>query len=161
MTQKGRPNKLVWKEDAVRSFKMLKDALMKAPVLIAPDFSREFIIQTYASDTAIGAVLSQTMDGEELAVAYLSRKLLPREQKYAAVEKECLAIVWAIDSLKHYLSGTTFEIVTDHNPLTWLNQMQSKNQRLLRWCLALQPYNFSIKHRSGKQHGNADGLSRI
>ncbi|KAL3861238.1 hypothetical protein ACJMK2_007286 [Sinanodonta woodiana] len=161
MTQKGRPNILVWTEDAVRSFKVLKDALTKAPVLIALGFSRKFIVQTDASDTAVGAVLSQTLGGEEHAVAYLSRKLLPREQKYATIEKECLAIVLAIDSLRYCLSGTTFEIVTDHNPLTWFNQMQSKNQRLLRWCLALQPYNFIIKHRSGKQHGNADALSRM
>ncbi|KAL3879165.1 hypothetical protein ACJMK2_031474 [Sinanodonta woodiana] len=88
MTQKGRPNILVWTEDAVRSFKVLKDALTKAPVLIAPDFSRKFIVQTDASDTAVGAVLSQTLGGEEHAVAYLSRKLLPREQKYATIEKE-------------------------------------------------------------------------
>jgi hypothetical protein len=59
------------------------------------------------------------------------------------------------------LDGRKFTIETDHNPLAWLNKMKDKNQRLLRWSLALQPYSFDIKYRKGQQNANADGLSRI
>ena len=99
-------------------------------------------------------------DGEH-PVAYLSIKLLPREQNYSMIEKELLAIVWAVGSLSYYLDGRKFIIETDHNPLTWLNKMKDKNQRLLRWALALQTYTFEVKYRKGSQNGNADGLSRF
>ena len=82
-------------------------------------------------------------DGEH-PVAYLSKKLLPREQNYS-----------------YYLDGRKFIIETDHNPLTWVNKMKDKNQRLLRWALALQTYTFEVKYRKGSQNGNADGLSRF
>ncbi|KAL3873274.1 hypothetical protein ACJMK2_036410 [Sinanodonta woodiana] len=146
MTQKGRPNKLFGTEDAVRSFKSLK-----CYRILLPD----------ASDKAISDVIRQAINCEEHAVAYLRFKLLSREQKYAAKEKECFAIVWVIDSLRYYPSEKTFEILTDQNILALLNEMQIKNPRLLRWCLAIQSYNFIIKKRSGKQHGNVDGLLRM
>ena len=92
---------------------------------------------------------------------YLSRKLLPREQNYATIEKECLAIKWAICSLQYYLLGREFTIVTDHQPLRWLNEMKDNNKRLTRWSLDLQPYCYKVIHRKGLSNGNADGLSRI
>ena len=109
----------------------------------------------------LGAVLSQVgADGGEHPVAYLSRKLLPREVSYAAIEKECLAVVWALKKLQPYLYGQPFSLLTDHNPLVWLNRVAGDNARLLRWSLALQPFDFTIHYRPGKQNGNADGLSR-
>lgn len=67
---------------------------------------------------------------------YLSHKLLPRESRYVEVEKECLAVRWAIESLKYYL-GREFILVTDHSPLKW---MKEKNLKVSQWFLALQPY---------------------
>ena len=122
-------------------------------------FELPFIVQTDASNKAIGAVLSQVISDVEHPIAFLSRKLLPREQNYSTVEKECFAIVWAIYSLKHYLSGHKFTVETDHDPLTWLYRMKDKNQRLLRWSLTLQQYDFEIKYRSGNKNANADALS--
>lgn len=91
------------------------------------------ILQTDASQHGLGAVLSQIgEDGEEHPVTFVSRKLLPREQRYAAVEKECLAIVWAIQSLRVYSFGRVFRIQTDHHPLQWMQQMKNKNMRLTR-----------------------------
>lgn len=72
-------------------------------MLIVPDFSKQFIVQTDASDIGLGAVLSQVNDGVERPIMYLSRKMLPRETRYATVEKECLSIKWAIESLRYYL----------------------------------------------------------
>ena len=78
------------------------------------------MLQTDASERGLGAVLSQyDIEGKDHPVLYLSRKLLPREQNYATIEKECLAMKWAICSLQYYLLGRKFKIITDHQPLRW------------------------------------------
>ena len=93
LTRKAAPNTVVWTAECDAAFMELKRRLTSAPVLKSPDFEREFILQTDASERGIGAVLSQrAVDGEEHPIAYYSRKLLPREERYATVEKEYLAI---------------------------------------------------------------------
>ena len=161
LLKKDKPNTLQWNQPETEAFQKLKECLTTAPVLMNPDFEKPFILQTDASNTAIGAVLSQQFEDGEHPVAYLSKKLLPREQNYSTVEKELLAIVWAIGSLSYYLDGRKFYIETDHCPLSWLNRMKDRNQRLLRWSLLLQQYEFDIRYRKGKQNANADGMSRI
>ena len=151
MLKKGKPNRLQWTEPFVSAFQTLRSTLLSKPILITPNFDLPFIVQTDASNRTIGAVLSQDISDVEHPIAFLSRKLLPPEQNYSTVEKECLAIVWAIHSLKYYLSGHTFTIETDHDPLTPLTQMKDKNQRLLRWLLTLQQYD-----RSGNKNTNSD-----
>ncbi|CAM4562362.1 unnamed protein product, partial [Caretta caretta] len=83
-----------WTDAAEKAFMDLQTALCSNPVLIAPDFNKEFILQSDASEVGLGAVLSQMVGDEEHPILYLSRKLLPREQKYAVVERECLAVKW-------------------------------------------------------------------
>ncbi len=101
-------------------------------------------------------MLSQIDDtGQEHPVAFYSRKLLEREQRYATVEKECLAIKLGIQAFKVYLLGRKFVVQTDG-----LHRLKENNPRLSRWSLALQPYNFEVKYRAGKANGNADALSR-
>ncbi|XP_041439585.1 uncharacterized protein LOC121400486 [Xenopus laevis] len=152
---------IVWTPECESAMNTLKQALANSPVLAAPDFSRRFLLQTDASNFGLGAVLSQVNGhGEEHPIAYLSRKLLPREAAYATIEKECLAIVWALQKLQPYLYGREFTVVTDHNPLSWLQRVSGVNGKLLRWSLLLQQYNFTIQHRRRKEHHNADGLSR-
>ena len=108
----------------------------------------------------VGAVLSQKDESGDHPIAYFSRKLLPREEKYSVIEKECLAIKLACQSFQVYLLGRRFEIQTDHRALEWMDKLKENNARLTHWILALQPYSFTIKHRSGKTNGNADTLSR-
>ncbi|XP_075697048.1 uncharacterized protein LOC142662718 [Rhinoderma darwinii] len=161
LTRKNMPRMVKWAPACEEAFTALKTALTTAPVLAAPDYKRRFLVQTDASTYGIGAVLSQIdAAGHEHPVAFISRKLLDREVAYATIEKECLAIVWALKKLQPYLYGRDFTIVTDHNPLTWLNRVSGDNGRLLRWSLSLQPYSFSIQYKRGSQHQNADGLSR-
>ena len=106
-------------------------------------------------------MLSQrNQDGEEHPVAYGSRKLPPREQKYSAIEREALAIVFGIKHYRTYLEGTEFQVETDHDPLTRLSNLKDSHGRLARWALTLQPYRFTVIHRSGTANANADGLSR-
>lgn len=78
----------------------LRQALCAEPVLQAPDFKNQFVLQTDFSRTGLGAVLSQVVEGEEKPILYLSRKLLLRECKYSTVEQECLTIKWAVESLR-------------------------------------------------------------
>lgn len=109
----------------------------------------------------MGVVLTQLNEqGEEHPILYQSKKFSDVEKRFSTTEKKCARIVFAIKRLHYYLDGNRFLIVTDHNPLVWLNKNVSSNPRLMRWALALQPYNFKIVHRSGKSHKNADSLSR-
>ncbi|KAK3096543.1 hypothetical protein FSP39_001150 [Pinctada imbricata] len=87
MLKKNRPNKLQWDPKTTNAFRSLKQALTTSPVLITPDFQKPFTVQTDASQFAIGAVLSQEMCDGDHPIAYLSRKLLPREQNYSTIEK--------------------------------------------------------------------------
>ena len=160
LTRKGNPNPVNWTPACEVAFKTLQEALCCEPVLRMPDFTSEFTLQTDASDRGLGAVLSQTVDGKEHPVVFLSRKLKPHEEHYATIEKECLAVKWAIESLQYYLLGREFRVVTDHQPLKWLNEAKEKNKRLTRWSLDLQPFCFRVEHRKGRSNGNADGLSR-
>ena len=93
-------------------------------------------------------------------IAFASRKLLPRKMKYSIIEKECLAVVWALKFFHVYLYGQSFVIQTDHQPLAWLQRMKNTNSRLTRWALAIQTYCLTMMHPPGKNNGNADGLSR-
>ncbi|CAM4714329.1 unnamed protein product [Lepidochelys kempii] len=99
------PDMANWTDAAEKAFMDLRTALCSNPVLIAPDFNKEFILQTDASEVGLGAVLSQMVGDEEHPIPYLSRKLLLREQKYAVVERECLAVKCAMETLRYYLLG--------------------------------------------------------
>ena len=100
-------------------------------------------------------------EGEEHPVGYFSRKLLPREERYSTVEKECLAIKLGTNAFRVYLLGCPFSIQTYHCSLEWLHRLKENNARLTRWSLALQPYQFVVHHRAGVKNGNADALSRV
>ncbi|XP_075779243.1 uncharacterized protein LOC142827525 [Pelodiscus sinensis] len=161
LTKNQHPRRVEWSAECERAFQTLRDHLTRGPVLAQPDFDRPFILQTDASEVGLGAVLSQEVEGVEHPLLYLSRKLYPRETRYSTIEREALAVKWAVDALRYYLLGSTFLVVTDHAPLRWLQTMKDTNARIMRWYLALQPYSFQVAHRPGKVHGNADFLSRI
>ena len=162
LTRKQQPDPVQWTPACEEAFIALKKALVDPPVLHNPDFNQPFILQTDASDLAIGAVLSQKgADGLEHPVSYFSRKLLPHETRYATVEKECLAVKLSIEQFCVYLTGRRFTVQTDHSALRWLDCMKDQNARLTRWSLALQPYQFDIQHRAGRKNVNTDSLSRI
>lgn len=161
LTKQREPEKPTWKDHHQEAFEHLKAALETKPMLACPLKDQQFELHTDASQRGVGAVLCQrTEDDQERPVAYYSRKLLPRETRYSTVEKECLAIVNSIKHFSIYLLGQHFTIITDHGALRFLQTMRNGNGRLTRWAMALQPYHFTILHRPGADHGNADGLSR-
>ena len=93
-------------------------------------------------------------------VAYFSKKLLPQEESYSTIEKECLAVKLGIEAFQFYLMGCTFTVQTAHRALLWLDRLKNTNSRLTRWSLILQQYQFTVTHRPGSTNGNADALSK-
>ena len=132
---------------------------MTSPVLIFPDFSLEFVLYTYTSGDGIGAVLSQVVEGKERVVAYASRILSRTERKYCATRRELLAVVWAAQLFRPYLYRRRFNLRTDHHCLKWLHSFKEPEGQVARWLEALAEFQYTINHRPGKQHGNADSLS--
>ncbi|GFX17086.1 retrovirus-related Pol polyprotein from transposon 297 [Trichonephila clavipes] len=117
---KGRVKKgeITWTTECENAFRELKGKLIDKPVLYAPNFEREFIVQTDASNAGMGAVLTQLNEqGEEHPILYLSKKFSEVEKRYCTTEKECASIVFAIKRLHYYLDGNSFLVMTDHNPL--------------------------------------------
>lgn len=158
---KTKKEKVDWSPEMEKAFRELKDKLTRDPVLYAPDYTKEFIIQSDASDKGIGIIMAQRQGDEEHPILYLSRKFTKAEKNYSTTEKECAGIIFAVKKLKHYLDGQKFTIETDHNPLIWLKRNAGNNPRLMRWALTLQPFNYEIRHRPGKDIPHVDCLSRV
>lgn len=111
-----------WSAEAIAAFCRLKQALCQEPVLVAPDFQKEFLLQTDASKLGLGVVLSQVVGGDEHPIMYLSWKLMPAESNYSIVKKECRTVKWALETLRYYLLGRPFKLVSNHAPLTCMAQ---------------------------------------
>lgn len=155
-----RRSQFKWTPEADIAFQDIKACLISAPILTCPDFTHPFAISCDASGYGIGAVLSQNNDVGEVVVAYASRTLSNQEQKYSATERECLAVIFAVEKFRAYVEGTKFTVITDHYSLLWLNNLKDPVGRLARWALRLQPYDFELKHRKGQENVVPDMLSR-
>jgi len=150
----------IWTPGCQSAFDRLKMALTTAPVLAFPDFRKPFILATDASTHALGAVLSQEIDGREHPVAYASRTLQPAEKNYTTTELELLSLVWSTKHFRCYLLGREFKVVTDHAALKWLLSLKDPSSRLTRWTIRLSEFKYTVEHKPGRKHTNADGLSR-
>ena len=160
ITSKLDLDKVVWIEECQYALDKLKLALTTNPTLAPPDYDRSFLLQTDTSDRGISVVLSQDYDGKERPVTYHSRKLLPRERRYSATDKESLAVVSACKHFLPYLIGRRFTVITDHQALKFLHNKDITSGRLARWFDLLMELDFDIRHRRGADNGNTDGLSR-
>lgn len=154
-------NKIVFTDEYRSAFERCKELLVNAPVLQFPNFSEPFVLTTDASNYALGAVLSQGPIGADKPIAYASRTLNYAETRYSTIEKELLAIVWAVKNFRPYLYGRRFTIYTDHRPLAWLNSIKEPNSKLTRWKLRLAEFDYDIVYKNGKQNCVADALSRL
>jgi hypothetical protein len=144
------------------AFSELKRVLTSPPLLVYPDWEKgNFNLMTDASQFAIGAVLSQGEVPRDKSIAYASRTLNQAEVNYSVIQKELLAIVWAVKYFRPYLYGRKFNIITDHRPLTYLFSVKDVSSQLMRWRLQLAEYDYIITYRAGLEHANADCLSRI
>jgi hypothetical protein len=125
------------------------------------DLTKPLILHTDWSEFGISGVLGQ-LDGEsrKYMVACVSQTLNVDERRYGAYRGELLAAVWAVQTLRPYLHGCTFTLVTDHGPLEWLMTQKDLTGQAARWALILQGYSFNVVHRPGAPNQNADALSR-
>jgi len=156
-------DKLDWGLEAENAFQNLKTAFTTAPILIHPDFSKPFYMETDASDFALGAVLSQKGDDAKLhPVAFYSRKFSAAEINYEIHDKELLAIVDSFQEWRHFLEGASHQVTvyTDHKNLEYFMSARVLNRRQARWNMSLSRFDFVITYRPGKQQGLSDALSR-
>lgn len=160
-TRKGEPNKIRWGQEQEKAFQTLKSKLTNSPILHLPDLTKPFILRSDASENGIGSVLLQEHMGEKFPVGYASKKLSKCQKAYSVMEKECLAIVWAIQRFEPYLYGREFVIETDHQPLSCLKKSKVANARIMRWALSLQPYRYRIEVIKGSKNVGADYMSRV
>ncbi|XP_030760526.1 uncharacterized protein LOC115885682 [Sitophilus oryzae] len=150
-----------WNTKAENSFLHIKDLLLSAPILSQPNFSEKFFIESDASDTGLGGVLLQKIDGENKIIAYASRSLSRTERNYSTVEKECLAVLFNIEKFRCYIEGVPFSVVTDNHSLLWLNNLSNPSGKLARWSVRLRQHTFDIIHKKGVSNVIADAMSRI
>lgn len=149
-----------WDENCDVAFQELKKRLCNTPILGYPDTENDFIVDTDASNTGIGGVLSQRKGNQEVVIAYFSKSLSKPERNYCVTRRELLAVVKTLQHFSKYLLGRKFYLRTDHAALKWLLQFKNPEGQVARWIELLQEFDFVTEHRSGRTHGNADALSR-
>lgn len=150
-----------WTEDCDKSFQYLKNALSTPPILTYPDFNKEFILTTDASDLGCGAKLAQVKDGIEMPIAFASKAFKNADLKRPPIEKEMLAIYFGITHFRPYLYGKKFLVKTDHKPLVHLCTMKNPTSKVLRMRFELFDYDFDVQYVPGPENVEADALSRI
>ena len=143
------------------AFHELKQILSTSPVLNIFDPALPCILWTDASEIGLGAVLQQRApDNSNRTVAFWSAKCNDAEQRYSATERECLAVVRAIEHFQVYLEGSHFTVVSDCQALSWVFSLKKANSRLHRWSIRLSAFDFKVIHRPGSVNKVADFLSR-
>lgn len=149
-------------EDQETAFRRLIDAVTSPPVLALPKNGLPYSVDTDASSYQVGAALFQTdEEGRRKPLGYWSRTLNAHEKNYSVSEKECLAVVWALTTLRPYLLFEDFIVHTDHASLRWLMNVSDPSGRLIRWRLRLSEFKFQIQYKKGICNSQADALSRL
>ena len=154
LLKKGIP--FQWTVQTQDAFELLKFALVNAPVLAVPDYSKQFVIETDTSDAGFGAVLMQ----EGHPISYLSKPLSDRNKALSTYEKECMALLLAVEKWRSYLVGQEFLIRTDHRSLLFLAEQKATTKLQQKALLKLMDLNFKIAYKQGATNSAADALSR-
>ncbi|CAC5373255.1 unnamed protein product [Mytilus coruscus] len=141
------------------AFTRLKEVLTSPPILGYPIIGSKFILDTDASDKALGAVLSQEQDGQERVIAYMSKAMTKPEQSYCVTRKELLAVC-ALRHFHSYLYGQPILIRTDYSAVSWMRNLKAPTGQVARWLQELGTYDLTVVHRPGLKHRNADAISR-
>ncbi|KAL5481622.1 hypothetical protein EMCRGX_G021819 [Ephydatia muelleri] len=153
-----------WTAQCEDAFQTLKTKLLCAPVLAYPDMTKPFVLETDASGSGVGAVLSQSQDdGTFHPVAYASRSLTRPESNYGVTELETLAVVWALTHFRGYLYGNSVTVYTDHAAVKAVLETPNPSGKHARWWSKVYESgvkSISIMYKSGKSNTNADALSR-
>uniref|UniRef100_A0A8C6UZW3 Gypsy retrotransposon integrase-like protein 1 n=5 Tax=Neogobius melanostomus TaxID=47308 RepID=A0A8C6UZW3_9GOBI len=155
----------VWSAEAELAFEELKHRFTSAPVLMQPNPELQFVVEVDASNSGVGAVLSQRCPSDQKLhpCAYFSRKLSVAERNYDIGNRELLAIKLALEEWRHWLEGSThpFIVWSDHKNLQYIQSAKRLNSRQARWALFFDRFNFSVTYRPGSRNVKPDALSRI
>ncbi|XP_062086047.1 uncharacterized protein LOC133792145 [Humulus lupulus] len=141
--------------------RILKEKLISAPIVVAPQWDFPFELMCDASDFAVGAVLGQRVDKIFITIYYASRTLNDAQINYTTTKKELLAIVFAFDKFRPYLIGNKVVVYMDHSTIKYLMTKKDSKPRLIRWILLLQEFDVEIKAKKGTENLVADHLSRL
>ena len=150
-----------WSQACEDAFDKLKTMLVSSPIMRSPNWELPFEIMCDASDYAIGAVLRQKEDKKAFVIYYASKTLDSAQSNYTTMEKEFLAVVFALEKFRSYIVGSPVTIFTDHAALKYLVSKQDTKPRLTRWILLCQEFNLTIKDKKGVENVVADHLSRL
>ena len=152
-----------WDSRCQQAFDDLKTLCTTAPILAYANFTKPFKLHTDACGTGLGAVLYQTQeDGTKAVIAYASRSLNKAESHYPGHKLEFLALKWAVvEKFHEYLYGSTFDMYTDNNPLTYVLTTAKLDAASHCWVTRLANYNFRLHYQPGKTTIDADALSRV
>ncbi|CAN6679646.1 unnamed protein product [Malus baccata var. baccata] len=148
-------------DECEKAFNHLKGKLTSAPIIVPPDWSLPFELICDASDYALRVVLGQMRDKKPHVIYYASRTLNDAQLNYSTIEKELLAVVFALDKFRSYLLGTKVIIYTDHAALKYLLTKKEAKPRLIRWMLLLQELDVEIWDKKGSENVVANHLSRM
>jgi len=133
---------------------------MTAPILVPPHDEGKYVLDTDASDTALGAVLQQEQDGQLCVIGYASRALTNAERRYCITRKELLGVVYGLKKYRQHLLGRQIVVRTDHAALTFLKNTPEPIGQQGCWLDLMAEYIIEIQHRPGRVHSNSDALSR-
>ncbi|CAJ2661631.1 unnamed protein product [Trifolium pratense] len=156
LTDMLKRDNFVWSSDSTNAFTQLKQALISAPLLSLPDFSKKFIVETDASGKGIGAVLMQ----DHHPIAYISKSLGPKQQVMSVYERELLAIVYAVQKWGAYLAHAPFIIKTDQRSIKHILEQRLNTAFQQAWVAKLMGFDFEIHYKEGAHNVAADALSR-
>ncbi|KAI4293445.1 hypothetical protein PAPHI01_2719, partial [Pancytospora philotis] len=148
-------------EKQLNAFRKIQNAISDESALAIPDYSKQFILITDASQTAASGILAQVSpQGVEQVVSFFSQKFSESQTKYSATQRELLAIIESIKYFKPYLLHDKFKIRTDHKALTALKESDDANSMLFRWSLYLSTFQYEVEYIKGELNP-ADALSRV
>jgi len=153
--------KFAFNQVELDAFNQLKLLLSNAPCLVSPNYDLPFHIYCDSSLRATGCVLLQEGTNGMRPIAYASKKFTDVQSRWSVVEREAYGVIYALQQFEVLIFGCEIILFSDHNPLQFLSECIPKSSKLTRWMLAIQRFNITIKHVSGKNNLVADTLSRL
>ena len=160
-SKRARKCKIPWGEEEDQAFRQLRESLASPLVLAFPDLNSTFELHTDASTIGAGATLMQEIGEVPRVISFASHRWSRTDSRRGPTERECMAILWAVDHFKPYLAGRPFKLVTDCSALTWLFRSRELCPKLHRWALRLMEYDITMVWKSGVEHVLPDTLSRL
>jgi transposase InsO family protein len=152
-------DKVRWSVPAIKSFDDIKEAVASTEKLYFLNDTDRILLYSDASNTAMGGVVVQVVDGVEKPILFISKSLTPTQRNYSVSDREMLAVYYCIKKAHHLLSGRRFTVFTDHRALVTLKD--SFSPRIQRLKIALSEYDFDFEYIKGDQNTAADALSRL